>query len=121
MSFVITGGCIDVTDRSCVEECPVDCIYEGDRKLYINPDECIDCGACEPVCPVDSIFSDRNIPAEQSAFLADSRKFFEFPLQGRESPLGNPGGSLEVGRLGVDTPRVAAWPIGSAIGSAENA
>ncbi|MDQ4008453.1 MAG: 4Fe-4S binding protein, partial [Actinomycetota bacterium] len=52
MTYVIMDGCIDVTDRSCIEECPVDCIYEGSRKLYIQPGECIDCGACEPVCPV---------------------------------------------------------------------
>ncbi|MDQ1663813.1 MAG: hypothetical protein QOJ68_3793, partial [Blastococcus sp.] len=54
MPYVIGAECIDVNDMSCVEECPVDCIYEGDRKLYINPKECIDCGACEPVCPVEA-------------------------------------------------------------------
>src|SRR4029450_13687001 len=46
--YVITEPCIDVKDKSCIEECPVDCIYEGDRMLYIHPDECVDCGACEP-------------------------------------------------------------------------
>ena len=51
MPYVIAAACIDAMDTSCVEECPVDCIYEGDRKLYINPKECIDCGACEPVVP----------------------------------------------------------------------
>ena len=49
MSFVITEACVDVNDRRCLTECPVDCIYEGAHMLYIHPDECIDCGACEPL------------------------------------------------------------------------
>ena len=66
MTYVITEACITVKDRSCVEVCPVDCIHdEGDEdlKLYINPDECIDCGACEPACPVAAIFTEDNVPA----------------------------------------------------------
>ena len=54
MTYIITTPCIDVQDQACVEVCPVDCIHfdEGeDKMLYINPDECIDCGACEPACP----------------------------------------------------------------------
>ena len=65
--YVIGAECIDITDMSCVEECPVDCIYEGDRKLYINPKECIDCGACEPVCPVEAIAQDRRVTDERAA------------------------------------------------------
>src|SRR5205823_3715059 len=49
MTYTICEPCIDVKDRACVDECPVDCIYEGARMLYIHPDECVDCGACEPV------------------------------------------------------------------------
>src|SRR5205085_1852520 len=56
MTYTICEPCIDVKDRACVDECPVDCIYEGGRMLYIQPDECVDCGACEPVCPVTAIF-----------------------------------------------------------------
>ncbi len=65
MTYVIIDPCIDVLDISCVEVCPVDCIHyeEGiDRKLYIDPDECIDCGACEPVCPVTAIFAEDDVP-----------------------------------------------------------
>ena len=51
MTYVIAQPCVDLKDRACVDECPVDCIYEGKRMLYIHPDECVDCGACEPVCP----------------------------------------------------------------------
>ena len=54
MTYVIAEPCVDVKDKSCIEECPVDCIYEGSRMLYIQPDECVDCGACEPVCPVEA-------------------------------------------------------------------
>src|ERR1700755_3608209 len=62
MVYVITEGCIDVMDRTCVQECPVDCIYEGARALYINPEECIDCGACEPVCPREAIYYEEDLP-----------------------------------------------------------
>ena len=56
MPYVITDACLDIMDRSCVDQCPVDCIEQGERMLYINPDECIDCGACEPVCPQEAIY-----------------------------------------------------------------
>lgn len=73
MTYVIAEPCIDVLDQSCVAVCPVDCIHfvEGtDRKDYINPDECIDCGACEPECPVNAIFPAESLPAEWAAFVA---------------------------------------------------
>lgn len=107
MPYVIAGPCIDVVDRSCVEECPVDCIYEGDRKAYINPMECIDCGACEPVCPVEAISQDRRISADDQEFIEDNRRFFIDVLDGRDDPLGAPGGAHKIGPLGVDTPLVA--------------
>jgi NAD-dependent dihydropyrimidine dehydrogenase PreA subunit len=71
MTYVITTPCIDVQDQACVEVCPVDCIHfdEGDDvMLYINPDECIDCGACEPACPVTAIFAEDDVPGDQAAF-----------------------------------------------------
>lgn len=71
MAFVITQTCIDTQDQACVEVCPVDCIHyeEGaDRMLYINPLECIDCGACQPACPVQAIFPEGDVPAEQAMF-----------------------------------------------------
>lgn len=58
MTYVIAEPCVDVLDRTCVDVCPVDCIYEGSRALYIQPEECIDCGACEPVCPVLAVYYD---------------------------------------------------------------
>ena len=66
---IITEACIDVKDRACVDVCPVDCIYEGEDQLYIHPDECIDCGACEPECPVSAIFFEDNVPEDQRPFI----------------------------------------------------
>jgi NAD-dependent dihydropyrimidine dehydrogenase PreA subunit len=103
MPYFIAAPCIDVMDKSCLDECPVDCIYEGDRKLYINPRECIDCGACEPACPQSAIFPDFKAPAEMAEFGPDNQRFFADPLPGRAEPVGNPGGSGKVGRVGVDT------------------
>ncbi|MBG93527.1 MAG: ferredoxin [Chloroflexi bacterium] len=71
MTYVITSPCIDTMDQSCVDVCPVDCIHfeEGaDKTLYIDPDECIDCGACEPACPVSAIFPDDDVPEEESIY-----------------------------------------------------
>ena len=63
-------------DKACVEVCPVDCIYEGPSQLFIHPDECIDCGACEPVCPVMAIFAADEIPEQSRHFLEVNRQFF---------------------------------------------
>jgi NAD-dependent dihydropyrimidine dehydrogenase PreA subunit len=110
MPYVITQGCVDIMDMSCVDECPVDCIYEGARKLYINPRECIDCGACEPVCPQDAIYADRRVPPGQADFAADNTRFFTEVLPGREEPLGTPRGARRIGRVGGDTPLGNADP-----------
>jgi NAD-dependent dihydropyrimidine dehydrogenase PreA subunit len=64
VTYVIAQPCVDLLDKACIEECPVDCIYEGNRMLYIHPDECVDCGACEPVCPVEAIFYEDDTPEQ---------------------------------------------------------
>ncbi len=110
MTYVIAEPCIDIIDRACVEECPVDCIYEGERALYIHPDECVDCGACEPVCPVEAIFYEDDVPAQWSAFTDDNAKFFTEVLPGRDAPLDSPGGAAKLGAVGADTPLVAGFP-----------
>jgi ferredoxin len=58
MTFVVTDNCIKCKYMDCVEVCPVDCFYEGDNMLVIHPDECIDCGVCEPECPTEAILPD---------------------------------------------------------------
>ncbi len=110
MTYVITSACIDVVDKSCVQECPVDCIYQGERSLYINPEECVDCGACRLICKVDAIYYETDLPGDEAAHLADNAAFFFDVLPGRDEPLGSPGGADGVGALGVDTPLVAAMP-----------
>ena len=102
MAYVITLPCVDTKDRACVEECPVDCIYEGDRCLYIQPDECVECGACEPVCPVEAIFYEDDLPEDSKDWADINAKFFD--------DLGSPGGASAVGPTGKDEPRVAALP-----------
>jgi NAD-dependent dihydropyrimidine dehydrogenase PreA subunit len=108
--FFVAADCLDVMDRSCVEECPVDCIYEGSRKMYINPRECIDCGACEPVCPVEAIASDLRLSGDGRRWRDDNAAFFAEPLPGREAPLGSPGGAARMAPAGVDTPLAARTP-----------
>jgi NAD-dependent dihydropyrimidine dehydrogenase PreA subunit len=79
MTYVIAEPCVDVLDQSCVSVCPVDCIHfeEGvDRILYIDPNECIDCGACEPECPVNAIFPEESLPAEWAAYTPVNALWF---------------------------------------------
>ena len=102
MTYVIAEPCVDVMDRSCIEECPVDCIYEGARMLYIHPDECVDCGACEPVCPVEAIYYEDDVPDQWAHYTAINIEFFD--------TLGSPGGAARVGATGTDHPSGAALP-----------
>lgn len=111
MAYVIGSGCVDVMDKSCVQECPVDCIYEGARSLYINPDECVDCGACKSICRMEAIYYETDLPEDQQRHLADNAVFFRDALPGRDGPLGSPGGAARLGRVGADTPLVAALPM----------
>ena len=76
MPYVIAQPCVDVKDKACVDECPVDCIYEGARSLYINPNECVDCGACEPVCPTEAKSSTRTICRREWAWYKDAAVSF---------------------------------------------
>jgi len=78
MTYVICQPCIGVKDASCVDVCPVDCIHarEEDEQYYIDPDECIDCGACEPACPVDAIFEEGAVPPEWRDFTRINAEYF---------------------------------------------
>src|SRR2546430_9151913 len=85
MPYIIAEPCINLKDRSCVDVCPVDCIYEGEDQLYIHPDECIDCGACEPECPVTAIFPEEDTPPQWKSYIAKNRDVFQ-----SASPPGKP-------------------------------
>ena len=109
MTYVIALPCVDVKDRACIDECPVDCIYEGERSLYIHPDECVDCGACEPVCPVEAIYYEDDLPDVWADYYKANVEFFEVST-GSTQALGSPGGAAKVGALSYDHPVVAALP-----------
>jgi len=110
MVHVITNSCIDCLHRTCVKECPVDCIYEGARALYIHPGECIDCGACVPACPEEAIFHEEDLSEAASPHLKDNKDFFTITHPGRSEPLHSPGGAKSVGPIKADAPLVASYP-----------
>lgn len=88
MTYIITDPCVGVCDTACVDVCPVDCIhptkeeweakkFEPDNdQLYIDPEECIDCGACEPVCPVQAIFVDDEVPEKYKNDIPKNYEYF---------------------------------------------
>ena len=90
MTYVITEPCINVKDASCVDVCPMDCIhprkdepsYSEAAQLFIDPEECTDCGACEPECPVNAIYHEDDVPAEYEAYIAKNRQAYDLlPLR----------------------------------------
>ena len=100
VTYIIAEPCVDVKDKSCREECPVDCIYDGTRMLYIQPDECVDCGACEPVCPVEAIYYEDDVPGQWQEYKKINTEFF--------IEIGSPGGASKVGETNTDHADVAA-------------
>ena len=79
MAYVIAEGCVDVMDRACMVVCPVACIQfeEGhDRQVYIDPNECIDCGACEPACPQNAIFHEYELPVKWGVYQEINAQWF---------------------------------------------
>jgi NAD-dependent dihydropyrimidine dehydrogenase PreA subunit len=102
VTYVIALPCVDLKDKACIEECPVDCIYEGERMLYIHPDECVDCGACEPVCPVEAIYYEDDVPEQWTDYYKANVEFFE--------DLGSPGGAAKMGLIAKDHALVKALP-----------
>ncbi|MCL2787523.1 MAG: ferredoxin family protein [Micrococcales bacterium] len=102
MAYVIAEPCVDVKDKACTDECPVDCIYEGGRMLYIHPEECVDCGACEPVCPVEAIYYEDDLPRAWSDYLRANADFC--------AALGSPGSATKTGPTASDDQMVATLP-----------
>ena len=99
MTYVITEACVDIKDKACIEECPVDCIYEGAGCSSSTPTS-VDCGACEPVCPVEAIYYEDDVPDQWSQYTQINADFFRgtglarWCLQGRhdrERPAGGQG------------------------------
>ena len=104
MTYMIGEACIDVKDISCQSVCPVDCIHETDRMLVIDAEECIDCGACEPECPVEAILPEDAIPADWEPFVKINYAFNQGIPDGRGArrgrtsrSTGSPSGRPEAG------------------------
>ena len=108
MTLVIKSECIDVKDGACTKVCPVDCIYEGERMFYIHPDECIECAVCESICPVAAIVFDDEIPADEAAFIALNRQFFDGKGERNNAPAPLEGGWRN-GLTGKDPKAIATW------------
>lgn len=106
MTYVITSLCIDIKDAGCVPACPVDCIYEGERMMYIQPDECIGCGLCESICPVGAIWEDIELTEEDKPFIQVNDEYFADSVSG----IGSPEGAKALGMSGVDHPVVKNHP-----------
>jgi NAD-dependent dihydropyrimidine dehydrogenase PreA subunit len=109
VTYGIGAGCIDALDRTCVDVCPVDCIYEGNRKLYIHPEECIDCGACAVSCPQSAPLRLSDHRAEDEPIAFDDGSFFQSVLPSRDTPIGSPNGAASIGPVGVDTELVRQY------------
>src|SRR3954467_13263308 len=85
MAYVITEPCIGTKDSACVDVCPVDCIhprkdeagFESTKMLYIHPDECIDCGACVPACPVEAIYALDEVPEKWKDYIQTNTDYFK--------------------------------------------
>jgi NAD-dependent dihydropyrimidine dehydrogenase PreA subunit len=79
MAYIITEACIGTKDKSCVDVCPVDCIHGPDdgEMLYIDPEECIDCSACEPACPVNAIYFEDDVPAEMKHYVQINADYYK--------------------------------------------
>ncbi len=105
MTYVIAETCIDVKDGICTDVCPVDCIYEGGRMFYINPNECINCAICVSVCPVEAIWYEDDLPTHSQRFTKINADFFGRTVTG----WGDPGGLTDNFRTETDHPVVADW------------
>jgi ferredoxin len=89
MAFVVAEPCINCKYTDCVDVCPVDCFYEGKNMLVIHPDECIDCGACVPECPVEAIYDEDELPEKWSEYTALNAEYAEkWPnINERQDPM----------------------------------
>jgi ferredoxin len=91
MTYVVTEPCIKCKYTDCVAVCPVDCFHEGKNFMVIDPEECIDCGACEPECPTSAIFAEDDVPENQAEYIALNVKLTaQWPLiKDKRDPLPN--------------------------------
>lgn len=106
MAYVVGEACIKCKYTDCVAVCPVDCFYEGENALVINPDECIHCGACEPECPTNAIYDEDDLPAKWKAYVAINALFSGAKSADQVDKAGLPKAVLKVIQEGT----VKTWP-----------
>src|SRR6185369_11359045 len=99
---IIAEPSVALLDKACIAATPVDCIHDGNRMLSTPPAAADDCGACEPVCPVEAIFYEDDVPEQWKDYTAANYEFFE--------DLGSPGGAAKHGKIAKDAPFIAALP-----------
>jgi len=89
VTYVVTQPCFGCKYTDCVVVCPCDCFREGEKMLYIDPEECIDCNACVPECPVEAIFYEEKVPSEWQEFIALNAEMAPKcpPIVTRQAPL----------------------------------
>ncbi|MCP4182729.1 MAG: ferredoxin family protein [Hyphomicrobiales bacterium] len=98
--------CVNRKNDDCTTVCPVDCIYEGGRIFYIHPTECIECGICETICPVDDTRYSDEVLREEEIYVRINREYFEDSA----TDLGDPGGWGSTNTTSIDHPLVLALP-----------
>ena len=82
MSYIVTGACVDCKYTSCVEVCPVEAFHETPDRLLINADDCVNCDACVPECPVEAIYAEENVPEEMHDWIEKNQDAENFPKLG---------------------------------------
>ena len=102
MTHVVAEPCFNCKYTDCVVVCPVECFYEGESMLYIHPEECIDCGACEAACPVSAVYYSYDLTPELEPFLDLNARFFD--------EVGSPAGARKFGQPGRDPEFVTNLP-----------
>ena len=103
MAYIVADPCVKCKYTDCVAVCPVDCFYEGENMLVIHPDECIDCGACEPECPTTAIFEESDLPEKWNPYITINAVFSGAMELGEADTTGWPG-SLKDGFS-------ESWPV----------
>lgn len=89
MAYVVTQPCFDCKYTDCVVVCPCECFHEGEQMLYIDPDECVDCDACVPECPVEAIFYEGDVPEGQRPYIELNARMAKLcpPITTKQTPL----------------------------------
>jgi len=107
MAYVVADPCVKCKYTDCVAVCPVDCFYEGKNTLVIHPDECIDCGACEPVCPTTAIFEEEELPKKWAAYIDLNAVFSGAKEPGDADTTGWPKTLVDA----INDGAFKAWPM----------